>query len=676
MKEKALQCSTPNTPNVMVHSRSSKDSVDKTLTNPDKMKKKLYIVCFGATVLILIFVISCVRKPGIIPAKQYPVEEFFRNPDKVDFALSPDGKYFAYLAPYKSRLNIFIQEIGNTAPFLLTKDTTSNVSWFFWGNDKRILYLKDKAGDGYMKMFGIDINGINHVSLTDFDDVNTEVIDELADNDDYIMIGLNKRDPRFADPYLLNINSGELTLIEENPGNFIGWMTDHEGKIRLAIGDNDGIHYSVFFRNKEKDPFRTIYTTNPGETFSPQFFTSDNSKFIAISNVNRNNQAIVVFDPVTCEEDSILYINETYDIIQVKYSHYHKTPASAMFYSWKKEYHFFVPDYGSMYKNLESELGQKNIDIISSSKDESKRIIRASGDKSMGSYYLYDQETGKLNKIAEAKPWLDENEMADMVPVEYFSRDGLTIHSYITFPKGYNLENAKNLPVIINPYGGLWARDYWEFSPRVQFLANRGYVVFQMNFRGSTGYGKSFTLASIKQWGKAMQNDITEGVKWLISNKIADPARIAIYGASYGGYVTLAGITFTPELYAAAIDYCGISNIFTFLNSFPPSWKPYLEWYYDKIGNPKTDSLFLTEISPIFHVDSIRTPLLVIQGKNDNSVNILESNQIINTILNHDGAVEYIVKDNKGHIFRKEENMIEVYKKINEFLNKHLNKKE
>lgn len=640
------------------------------------MKKVSFFTYLIASITVLIMAISCNRRQILTPAKQYPVEDFFRNPEEVDFALSPDGRYYAYMAPYKSRLNIHIQEIGKTDPFLLTRDTARNISWFFWGNNQRILYLKDKAGDGNMRMFGINIDGTNPVSLTDFEQTNTVIIDELVENEDYMIVGLNKRNPQVSDPYRLNINTGELTLLEENTKNLGDWMTDNEGKLRLAIGDNDGTRYSIFYRPTENEPFKPIYTTKQGQTFYPISFTADNRKFYAISDVNRNTRALVEIDPDTGREDSVIFENSKYDVMQVGFSNEKKIPTSALFYSWKKEYQFFDQQDKNMYEYFERELGEKNIDIISKSRDETKRIVLVSSDKSMGSYYLYDQGNVTIEKIADTKPWLAENEMADMIPVEYMSRDGLTIHGYITFPKGYNLKNAKHLPAVINPHGGPWARDIWEFNPRVQFLANRGYVVFQMNFRGSTGYGKPFTVASQKEWGRAMQNDITDGVKWLISNEIADPYRIAIYGASYGGYAALAGIAFTPDLYTAAIDYCGISNIFTFYESFSAMWIPLLEWYYQNVGDPVKDSVLLREISPIYHVDSIRTPLLVIQGANDQSVKVSESNQIVEALQNRGCAVEYILKENEGHIFRNEENVIEVYKSIERFLNKYLRNKQ
>ncbi|TFH48080.1 MAG: S9 family peptidase, partial [Bacteroidia bacterium] len=542
-----------------------------------------------ALCITVIITNSCISKADILPAKQYSVEDFFRNPEKVDFALSPDGKYFAYLAPYQNRLNVYVQEIGKKEAICLTSDTARNITWFLWGNDRRILYLKDKAGDGYMRMFGVDIDGTNLKGLTDFDQVHTEIIDVLPGIDEYVIVGLNKRNPQVPDPYRLNINTGEMTLLAENPGNIMGWLTDHDGKLRLAVAITDGINTSILFRETENKPFRNVRTNNFDEGLDPVFFKFDNKNLYAISNVGRDKRAVVEFDPYTGEEVRVIYENLDYDVNQLNYSRAQKILTSAGYWSWKREWYFFDQEYENMFRRFENELGQMVFEVVSTDRAETRRIIMASGDKTAGSYYLHDSETGKIEKIADSKPWLDEKEMADMIPVEYTSRDGLTIHGYLTFPRGYNMNNAKNMAVVVNPHGGPWARDIWRFSPMVQFLANRGYVVFQMNFRGSQSYGKAFSQLSRKQWGRTMQDDITDGVNWLIGKGIADPSRIAIYGSSYGGYATLAGITFTPDLYAAAIDFCGISNLFTYLKSFPPMWKPVLDMYYELVGDPVKD---------------------------------------------------------------------------------------
>ncbi|HNI46190.1 MAG TPA: S9 family peptidase, partial [Chitinophagales bacterium] len=300
---------------------------------------------------------------------------------------------------------------------------------------------------------------------------------------------------------------------------------------------------------------------------------------------------------------------------------------------------------------------------------EDKILVRTISDRSKGTYYLYDVEKDTMTFLANVAPWLKANELAQMKPIQYTSRDGLTIHGYLTLPNGVE---AKNLPVVVNPHGGPWFRDQWMFNPEVQFLANRGYAVLQINFRGSTGYGRQFWEDSFKQWGLNMQNDITDGVQWLIEQGIANPKRIAIYGASYGGYATLAGVTFTPDLYACAIDYVGVSNLFTFMNTIPPYWKPYLEMMYEMVGHPEKDAELLRATSPVFHVDKIKAPLFVVQGRHDPRVNIDESDQIVAALQARGVDVQYMVKDDEGHGFMNQENKFELYKAIEAFFATHL----
>lgn len=295
--------------------------------------------------------------------------------------------------------------------------------------------------------------------------------------------------------------------------------------------------------------------------------------------------------------------------------------------------------------------------------------MRTFTDRSLGAYYFYDLKSKDFRKLGDVSPWLNDQDLAAMKPIKYQSRDGLTIHGYLTLPKGVP---ARNLPVVVNPHGGPWLRDSWGYNPEVQFLANRGYAVLQVNYRGSTGYGRKFWEASFKQWGKAMQDDITDGVHWLIKQGIADPKRVGIYGGSYGGYATLAGLTFTPDLYAAGVDYVGVSNLFTFMKAFPPYWKPYLDMVYEMVGHPEKDKELLTAASPVFHTDKIKVPLLIVQGANDPRVNKSESDQMVAALKARGIEVPYIVKDNEGHGFSNEENRFEFYRAMEEFLGKHL----
>jgi len=307
--------------------------------------------------------------------------------------------------------------------------------------------------------------------------------------------------------------------------------------------------------------------------------------------------------------------------------------------------------------------------LQSHSKDESKWVVAAFNDRTEGTRYMFDSNSGALSKLAVINPTLAEQDMAPMKPIQYKARDGLVINGYLTLPLG---RDPKNLPVIVNPHGGPWARDVWGFNPEVQMLANRGYAVLQMNYRGSTGYGRKFWEASFKQWGKTMQDDITDGVNWLVADGIADPKRVAIYGGSYGGYATLAGVTFTPDLYAAAVDYVGVSNMFTFMKTIPPYWKPMLDEFHEMVGDPEKDKDLLASVSPALHVDQIKTPLFVAQGANDPRVNKAESDQIVTSLRKRGVQVEYMVKSDEGHGFHNEENRYDFYTAMQDFLDKNL----
>ena len=607
-----------------------------------------------------------------LKAKQIPLENFFKNPEKSSYQISPNGDYYSFMAPYKNRMNIFIQKRGDTSSVQLTFEEDRDVAGYFWPNDNQIMFLKDDGGDENYHLFGVNIDGSNLIGYTDFEGVRAQIIDDLPDQSEFVVIGLNKRNKQVFDPYRLNLISGELTMIAENPGNIQGWMFDHDGKLRLATAIVDGVNQSILYRDSEDEEFKTIITTNFKEGFSPQFFTFDNKNIIGSSNLGRDKSAIVEFDPSTAKEVRVLYENEDYDVNGVGYSKKRKVITAAFYTSWKSERHFFDSTSKEVIEKIQMQLPGYEIGLTGVNKEENTLIVRTYSDKSLGAYYIYSTEDNKLEQIVEVSPWIDENEMSNQLPINYNSRDGLNINGYLTLPKGYTMENAKNLPVVINPHGGPWARDGWGFNPEIQFLANRGYAVLQMNFRGSTGYGREFWEASFKKWGREMQDDITDGTNWLIEKGIADRNRIAIYGGSYGGYATLMGLVKEPDLYAAGVDYVGVSNMFTFMKTIPPYWEPMLEMMYEMVGDLEEDSTMLKEVSPVFHVDKIKSPLFIAQGRNDPRVNVDESDQMVEAMKNRGVDVEYLVKDDEGHGFRNEENRFEFYRAMEKFLNKQL----
>lgn len=601
---------------------------------------------------------------------QIPLRNFFKNPESSAYQLSPNGQYLSYLAPFNQRMNIHIKNLETQEITRVTKLEDRDIRGYIWVTNERLIYVRDFGGDENYHILAVNIDGSNDVDLTPFEKVQAGLIDDLEGDKDHVLVSLNIRNPQFFDPYRLNIVTGELTILAENPGYITTWMTDHDGKLRLALA-NDGVNTSILYREKETEAFKVAITANFRQSVSPLFFTFDNKQIYASSNLGRDKSAIVIFDLEKGEESEILFSHDVVDVSGLSYSKKRKTLTTISYTTWKRQFHFLDEERANLQTRLERDLGDYEVVISSSNKAEDTFLVRTYSDRSQGAYYIYLKNEDRLEKISEVSPWLDENELAAMQPIQYQSRDGLTIHGYLTLPK--NIE-AKNLPVVINPHGGPWARDSWGFNPEIQFLANRGYAVLQMNFRGSTGYGRAFWEASFKEWGLAMQDDITDGVQWLVEQGIANKDKIAIYGGSYGGYATLAGITLTPDLYACAIDYVGVSNLFTFMETIPPYWEQFREMLYQMVGDPKDaeDNARLRATSPVFLIDNIKAPLLIVQGANDPRVVQAESDQMVAALQKNDIDVEYILKTDEGHGFRNEENRFEFYEAMEQFLAKYL----
>jgi dipeptidyl aminopeptidase/acylaminoacyl peptidase len=596
-----------------------------------------------------------------------PLRDFFKNPEKGGFQVSPNGERFAFIQPYQRRLNVFVQSRKGGAPVRITSETERDIAGYFWKGSDRIVYLKDFKGDENFHVVSVNADGTDLVDLTPFDNVRAMIIDDRFDHDDEMLIALNKRKPEVFDVYRLDLKTRELALVAENPGNITEWLADHDGRIRIAV-TADGVNTSFLYRADDKSPFETVITTSFKDSLSPLFFSFDNKKLYAASNINRDKSAIVLIDPVTAREERVIFEHPDVDVSRLFWSRKRKVITHVRYFTWKGQRTFFDPETEAVFRDLERKLPGHEIGLGSHDKDEQVYIVSASNDRSMGTEYLYDVTSHELTKLADLAPWLDEQELVEMRPITYQGRDGVTINGYLTLPRG----GDKNLPLVVNPHGGPWARDAWGYNPEVQFLASRGYAVLQMNFRGSTGYGRKFWEMSFKQWGKAMQDDITDGVRHLIQEGIADPKRVAIYGGSYGGYATLAGLTLTPELYACGIDYVGVSNLFTFLKTIPPYWKPYLDMWHEMVGDPERDKALLEAASPVFHADRIRVPLLIAQGAKDPRVNVDESDQMVAALKKRGVAVEYILKDNEGHGFHNEENRFEFYEAMERFLAKYL----
>jgi dipeptidyl aminopeptidase/acylaminoacyl peptidase len=634
------------------------------------MKKYFKLIIMTAVVVVVYACSSSEKITEIKPADPVALQDFFKDPARGAYRISPDGERIIFLAPHKGRKNVFVQKLGDTTAIPLTEETERSIYNAFWESNDRIVFVKDKGGDENMHILSVKPDGSDLKDHTPFEKVRSEVLDILEDRPDEMLIQTNKRNPQIFDVYLLNTRTSEMKMVAENPGNITGWITDHDGRIRAAV-TSDGVNTSLLFRETEKDKFKTVLTTNFKETLQPYIFTFDNKNLYCGSNMGRDKIALIEFDPRQAKEIKVVYENPDVDIDGVDYSRKRKT-LTVINYQVDKPQKFFLDDEAKQIDaKIQAHIPAYTFNITRKNKEEDKLLVFANSDRYYGGYYFYDVKADKFEKLADFAPWLKEDNMSEMKPIQYTSRDGLTIHGYLTLPKGLE---SKNLPVVVNPHGGPWARDGWGFNREVQFLANRGYAVLQMNFRGSTGYGRKFWESSFRQWGRTMQDDVTDGVKWLIKEGIADSARVAIYGGSYGGYTTLAGVTLTPELYACAVDYVGVANMFTFMNTIPPYWEPFREMFYEMVGDPKKDSLMLAEVSPVLHADKIRCPLLIAQGANDPRVNKAESDQMVDALRKRGLTVEYIVKDNEGHGFYNQENQFEFYGAMETFFDKHLKK--
>ena len=629
----------------------------------------------GAALAIALALPTPTHAAGI--PKAYPVRDFFSNPEKAYFRLSDDGQTLGFMQPVSvdgapRRLNVFVQSLKGSQPVgeprRLTAESARDINNYSWKGSDRILYVKDFGGDENFHLVSVDVGSGKVTDLTPGDKVRAQLLDDLPDDPHHILVTHNRRNAEVFDVYRIDLRNGTETLVAKNPGDIVGWTTDHKGRVRVAFR-SDGLKSVVLYRADEKSDFKPIITTDYKTELSVAAFTADNRRLYAISNRGRDKKALVTIDPARPDEETLVFVHPEVDLGSATWSRLRKKITDASFVTDRIERKFFDAATERLYQRIETKVPGMQVTLQSATKAENKFIIAASSDLTPGTRFIYDARADSLSVLAEINSKIPAADMAPQKPISYKSRDGLTIHGYLTLPVG---RVPKNLPCVVNPHGGPWARDVWGYNPEVQFLANRGYCVLQMNFRGSTGYGRQFWEASFGQWGLKMQDDITDGVAWLVQQGFADAKRVGIYGTSYGGYATLAGVAFTPDLYAAAVNYVGVSNLFTFMNTIPPYWRTELAKLQDMVGHPERDKDRLTRTSPALNADKIRTPLMVVQGARDPRVNKAESDQMVEALKQRGVEVPYIVKDNEGHGFRNEENQFEFYGTMEKFLARYL----
>ncbi|NHN31681.1 S9 family peptidase [Paenibacillus agricola] len=603
---------------------------------------------------------------------ELPIQDFLKASNQSGFQPSPDGKQMAFLKAVNNQIQIFVGPIGEETSTRITTIEKRDIVGFFWFNNERLIYMTDMYGTEDYHLHSVRADGLEEQDLTPFNDVRAEFLDSISylqGHEQDIIISLNKRSSQVFDVYRLNVKTGVMEMIAQNPGNVTRWMTDLYGDVRIAMA-TDGIETKMLYRRTAKDPFEPILTVKFEESFIPIMFSFDQSQLFALSNINRDKLALVKFNLNTSNMGETVYENAQADVTDIVVSYRKEAILAVKYETDKVHYAYLDKEFELLNQEIAGKLGAQSYSIIGNPLPDSKVLLMTYSDTSPGTYYYYDRSKSTLDKIADRKPWLQAYQMAEMKPISYRSRDGLTINGYLTLPKS----GKANLPFVILPHGGPQARDSWGFNSEVQLLANRGYGVLQMNFRGSTGYGKEFLNAGNLQWGNAMQDDITDGVSWVTQQGYADPKRIAIYGASYGGYAALAGVTFTPDLYAAGIDYMGPSSLLSLLGTMPSYWEPDRQIMYKRVGDPQLDKQSMEARSPLLHVDRIKVPVMIAQGVNDPRVKKSESDQIVLALRQRGIDAPYMIKNDEGHGFQNFENRVDFYTALLRFLDNHLGK--
>lgn len=611
-------------------------------------------------------------------------EIFFGNPEIAGARLSPDGKFIAFRRPFQGTMNIWLK--GADEPFerarVLTNETARPISSFFWSRDSRfIMFEKDTGGDENFNVYAVSVLGKPEGdatvpparNLTNAKDVQTNIYRLPLSEPDAIYVGLNDRDPKWHDLYKITISTGERTLLRRNTDRFVGWQFDNADKLRLALrstvkGDTE------ILRLDEGDKFTLVYSCSVFETCAPERFHKDNRRVYMITSKggDADLSKLVLLDTETGKTEAVesdplkrvdfggaVFSDLTGEIIATYYD------------DDKPRYDYKDAAFAADYKILQNRFSGKSVAFASGTKDEQLWLVSVYSDVEPGEVYLFDRRSKKASLQYRTRQRLPREHLAEMRVIRYKSSDGLEIPAYLTLPKGLP---AKNLPLIVNPHGGPQSRSFWEYNSYAQFWANRGYAVLQPNFRGSTGYGKRFVDAGNLQWGEKMQDDLTWGVRHLIAEGIVDGKRVGIIGASYGGYATLAGVAFTPDLYRAAVAIVAPANLITTLEIIPPYWESARIVDKVRVGDLETETgrAQLKRQSPLNFVERIKTPLMVVHGANDPRVNKIESDQIVSALRDKNLPVEYIVAPDEGHGFRRPVNQMAMIAAAEKFFAKHL----
>lgn len=597
-------------------------------------------------------------------------EVLFGNPEKLSPSLSPDGRYLAYLAPdQRNVLQVWLRDLAGGSPDrIMTSDQKRGIRSFFWSYLPGLLvYLQDLAGDENFHFYAVQVQTGAVKDLTPYPGARAQMVALEAKNPREILVALNLKDSRKHDVYRVTLAGGEAQLDTENPGHVISWCADAQLQVRAALAATPDGGHELWVRETVSKPWETVIVWGPDDQGGPIEFSEDGQTLYIAGSHDANAQRLLAFDLKT-KTQKVIAEDSAFDLGGVLVHPVRREIQAVSFYKEKLVWAVLEADLKDDFAVLEK-THKGEIHIERSDLSDRKWIVSYVTDDGPVYYYLYERATKRATFLFTQRPALEKLPLAPIEPVTYKARDGLELHAYLTLPLKVP---AKNLPAVLLVHGGPWARDKWGFNPMVQWLVNRGYAVLQVNYRGSTGYGKAFLNAGNREWAGKMHDDLIDGVRWLIDRGVADPARVAIMGGSYGGYATLVGLTFTPDVFAAGVDIVGPSNIITLIQTIPPYWEPMKATFARRLGVVDRDEAFMKSRSPVNFVDRIRVPLLIGQGANDPRVKQAESDQMVAAMRKLGKSVDYVVYTDEGHGFARPENRLHFYGKVESFLAKHI----
>jgi dienelactone hydrolase len=597
-----------------------------------------------------------------------PRSVLFGNPEKADAQLSPDGKMLAYLAPDEGVLNVWVRTLGQHDDRAVTRDRLRGIHDFAWQpGSEHVLYMQDAGGNENFRVYQTDVRSAVTKDLTPFEDVRASIVAVGPSHPDFMLVALNRRNPELHDICRLDFKTGELQLDTENPGDVAGWSEDNDFVVRSAMAMLPGGYQEIRIRDNAQSEWKPFQRWEPNEAFGGVAgFTPDNQSLLLMSSVGANTSRLMEVE-IASGKERVIAEDPRYDVSGAMQNPRTHALEAVAFARAKVEWDILDPAVKADFDVLRS---SHHGEISVNSRDYGDRtwVVVYSADDAPARYYLYDRNTKNLEFLFTTRPELAKYTLAKMEPIAFTARDGLRIEGYLTMPVGA----AGPTPMVLLVHGGPWARDMWGYNPRVQLLANRGYGVLQVNFRGSVGYGKDFLNAGDREWAGKMHDDLLDAKKWAVERGYADPAKVAIMGGSYGGYATLVALTSTPEEFACAVDIVGPSNLITLLQSIPPYWAPMRALFDKRVGHLENEPDFLKSRSPLFRAEHITRPLLIGQGANDPRVKRAESDQIVQAMRKNGQPVEYIVFEDEGHGFQRPENSLRFYAAAEEFLSQYL----